>query len=139
MEIYSVSRKIIGPTIKFSYSFILIFQITTFNEYKFIFIKIVIISAFRIRFHVDFVKIVSHFPFQERDNLFMALMVFHFVSDPKVIIIDEEGSALQDKYYEVDSTLQLSCIVRNVKMTSTVFWSHGDRILNYDVDRGGIK
>lgn len=60
--------------------------------------------------------------------------------DPKVIIIDEEGSALQDKYYEVDSTLQLSCIVRNVKMTSTaVYWSHGDRILNYDVDRGGIR
>lgn len=66
-------------------------------------------------------------------------MVFHFVLDPKVIIIDEEGSGLQDKYYEVDSTLQLSCIVRNVKITSTVFWSHGDRILNYDVDRGGIK
>lgn len=65
---------------------------------------------------------------------------FPLPTDPKVIIIDEEGSALQDKYYEVDSTLQLSCIVRNVKMTSTaVYWSHGDRILNYDVDRGGIK
>lgn len=61
-------------------------------------------------------------------------------TDPKVVIIDEEGSALQDKYYEVDSTLQLSCIVRNVKMTSSaVFWSHGDRILNYDVLRGGIR
>lgn len=60
--------------------------------------------------------------------------------DPKVLIIDEEGSALQDKYYEVDSTMQLSCIVRHVKMTSTaVFWSHGERILNYDVDRGGVR
>lgn len=63
-----------------------------------------------------------------------------WISDPKVVIIDEEGSALQDKYYEVDSTLQLSCIVRNVKMTSSaVYWSHGERILNYDVERGGIR
>ncbi|XP_055309756.1 uncharacterized protein LOC129573352 isoform X2 [Sitodiplosis mosellana] len=63
-----------------------------------------------------------------------------FIIDPKVVIIDEEGSALQDKYYEVDSTLQLSCIVRNVKMmSSAVYWSHGERILNYDVERGGIS
>lgn len=63
-----------------------------------------------------------------------------WILDPKVVIIDEEGSALQDKYYEVDSTLQLSCIVRNVKMTSSaVYWSHGERILNYDVERGGIR
>lgn len=61
-------------------------------------------------------------------------------TDPKVVIIDEEGSALQDKYYEVDSTLQLSCIVRNVRMmSSAVYWSHGERILNYDVERGGIR
>lgn len=64
----------------------------------------------------------------------------NFLSDPKVVIIDEEGSALQDKYYEVDSTLQLSCIVRNVKMTSsTVYWSHGERILNFDIERGGVR
>lgn len=61
-------------------------------------------------------------------------------TDPKVIIIDEKGGPLQDKYYEVDSTIQLSCIVRHVAMTTTaVFWSHGERILNYDVDRGGIR
>lgn len=61
-------------------------------------------------------------------------------TDPKVIIIDEKGGPLQDKYYEVDSTIQLSCIVRHVAMTTTaVYWSHGERILNYDVDRGGIR
>lgn len=68
------------------------------------------------------------------------LFSLFFLPDPKVIIIDEQGSSLQDKYYEVDSTLQLSCIVRHVVMTSTaVFWSHGERILNYDVDRGGVR
>ena len=67
---------------------------------------------------------------------------FHFESstDPKVLIIDEEGIPLQDKYYEVDSTMQLSCIVRHVAMTtSAVYWSHGERVLNYDVDRGGVR
>lgn len=62
------------------------------------------------------------------------------ISDPKVLIIDEKGIPLQDKYYEVDSTMQLSCIVRHVAMsTSVVYWSHGDRILNYDTNRGGVR
>lgn len=71
---------------------------------------------------------------------FSACVLFSLNPDPKVVIVDEEGQALQDKYYEVDSTLQLSCIVRNVKMmSSAVYWSHGERILNYDVERGGIR
>uniref|UniRef100_T1GFG8 Ig-like domain-containing protein n=1 Tax=Megaselia scalaris TaxID=36166 RepID=T1GFG8_MEGSC len=56
------------------------------------------------------------------------------------MIIDEYGAPLQEKYYEMNSTLQLSCIVRNVVMsTSVVYWSHGDEILNYDITRGGIS
>lgn len=69
-------------------------------------------------------------------------MVFliYFLADPKVIIIDEEGIQVQDKYYEVDSTMQLSCIVRHIKMMSTaVYWSRGEQILNYDVIRGGVR
>ncbi|XP_036336716.1 GATA zinc finger domain-containing protein 7-like [Rhagoletis pomonella] len=63
-----------------------------------------------------------------------------FVNAPKVMIVDEFGDPLQEKYYEIDSTLQLSCVVRNVAMaTSVVFWKHGDDILNYDVTRGGIS
>lgn len=60
--------------------------------------------------------------------------------DPKVRIIDETGDPLQDKYYEVDSTLQLSCIIRQVAMkSSVVFWSHGEKVLNYDTNRGGVR
>lgn len=61
-------------------------------------------------------------------------------ADPKVLIIDETGQPLQDKYYEVDSTMQLSCIVRHVAMkSSAVLWSHGDQVLNYDTNRGGVR
>ncbi|XP_021928649.1 uncharacterized protein LOC110834119 [Zootermopsis nevadensis] len=59
---------------------------------------------------------------------------------PEVMIVDEEGRPLQDKYYEAESTIQLSCIVRHVAMTSSVVsWLHGDRTLNYDTTRGGIS
>lgn len=57
-----------------------------------------------------------------------------------MLIIDETGQPLQDKYYEVDSTMQLSCIVRHVAMkSSAVLWSHGDQVLNYDTNRGGVR
>lgn len=59
---------------------------------------------------------------------------------PEVIIVDEHGSSLVDKYYEVDSTIQLVCIVRYISMTtSVVYWLHGNRMLNFDMTRGGIR
>ncbi|KAH8380193.1 hypothetical protein KR009_009436 [Drosophila setifemur] len=62
------------------------------------------------------------------------------VNAPKVMIVDEVGDPLQEKYYEIDSTLQLSCVVRNVAMTSSVvYWKHIDNTLNYDVTRGGVS
>ncbi|XP_017957793.1 uncharacterized protein LOC108652200 [Drosophila navojoa] len=62
------------------------------------------------------------------------------VNAPKVMIVDEYGDPLQEKYYEIDSTLQLSCVVRNVAMTSSVvYWKHSDNVLNYDVTRGGVS
>ncbi|KAJ9585435.1 hypothetical protein L9F63_002782, partial [Diploptera punctata] len=62
------------------------------------------------------------------------------INAPEVMIVDEEGHALHDKFYEMESTIQLSCIVRHVAMTSSVVsWLHGDRMLNYDTTRGGIS
>lgn len=67
-------------------------------------------------------------------------VLFHAHTAPKLIIIDELGDPLQDKYYEVDSTIKLSCIIRDVMMPSAVvFWNHSDQILNYDTSRGGIR
>lgn len=68
--------------------------------------------------------------------------VFFFFSStaPEVIIMDEFGSPLVDKYYQVDSTIQLVCIVRYISMTSSVvYWLHGNRMLNFDMTRGGIR
>lgn len=63
-----------------------------------------------------------------------------FVTAPEVIIADEHGTLLVDKYYEVDSTIQLVCIVRHIAMTSSVvYWLHGERMLNFDTTRGGIR
>lgn len=74
--------------------------------------------------------------------LLFSLFLAHLshVVDPKVVIIDEEGVSVADKFYEIDSTMQLSCIVREVKISSpAVLWRHGNRTLNYDVYRGGIR
>lgn len=59
---------------------------------------------------------------------------------PEVLIVDEFDQPLVDKYYEVDSTIELVCIVRHVAMlSSTVYWMHGNKQLNYDMTRGGIR
>lgn len=60
---------------------------------------------------------------------------------PTIRIVDEQGISLLDKYYEVDSTIQLTCIVRHISMmSSVVYWIHNNNsILNYDVTRGGIR
>ncbi|XP_031621554.1 uncharacterized protein LOC116339674 [Contarinia nasturtii] len=64
---------------------------------------------------------------------------FH-VKAPEVIIVDEFEQSIVDKYYEVDSTIELMCIVRHVSMlSSTVNWLHGNKLLNSDMTRGGIS
>lgn len=62
------------------------------------------------------------------------------VSAPEVFIVDEFEQPIVDKYYEVDSTIELTCIVRHVSMlSSTVNWLHGKKLLNDDMTRGGIR
>lgn len=73
-------------------------------------------------------------------NKIFKYFTFLLFLDPKVIIIDEEGVPILDKFYEIDSTMHLSCIVREVRISSpAVLWYHGNRTLNYDVDRGGVR
>ncbi|KAL0271552.1 UNVERIFIED_CONTAM: hypothetical protein PYX00_008610 [Menopon gallinae] len=68
------------------------------------------------------------------------IQTFLYINAPEVVIVDEHGVQLMDKYYESDSTIQLSCIVRHVAMTSSVvLWLHGNKTLNYDITRGGIS
>ncbi|XP_055297878.1 uncharacterized protein LOC129566190 [Sitodiplosis mosellana] len=62
------------------------------------------------------------------------------VKSPEVYIVDEFKQPIVDKYYQVDSTIELMCIVRHVSMlSSTVNWLHGNKLLNFDMTRGGIS
>ncbi|KAG5679583.1 hypothetical protein PVAND_009143 [Polypedilum vanderplanki] len=62
------------------------------------------------------------------------------VNAPELFIADENLNPLYERHYEVNSTLELYCYVRNIEMTSSVvLWIHNDHVLNYDAIRGGIS
>ncbi|XP_021705720.1 uncharacterized protein LOC110677949 isoform X2 [Aedes aegypti] len=68
------------------------------------------------------------------------LIYYLHVNAPEVLIVDEEGEPLYDKYYEVGSTIKLMCRIRHMSMLrSAVYWIHNENILNHDVQRGGIS
>ncbi|XP_055589947.1 uncharacterized protein LOC129742128 [Uranotaenia lowii] len=68
------------------------------------------------------------------------IIYYLHVNAPEVLIVDEEGQALYDKYYEVGSTIKLLCRIRHMSMLrSAVYWIHNEAILNHDVQRGGIS
>lgn len=78
------------------------------------------------------------FYIQSNFHLFFRFIIK--ISAPEVLIVDELAQPLVAKYYEVDSTIELTCIVRHVSMlSSTVYWLHGDQMLNFDMTRGGIR
>lgn len=59
---------------------------------------------------------------------------------PEVLIVDEHGLPLYEKYYNLDSMLELRCTVNHITMTaSVVHWHHDNVSLNYDGTRGGIR
>ncbi|XP_062563038.1 uncharacterized protein LOC134226335 [Armigeres subalbatus] len=68
------------------------------------------------------------------------IIYYLHVNAPEVLIVDEEGEPLYDKYYEVGSTIKLMCRIRHMSMLrSAVYWIHNENILNHDVLRGGIS
>ncbi|XP_058121936.1 uncharacterized protein LOC131285104 [Anopheles ziemanni] len=68
------------------------------------------------------------------------IIYYLHVNAPEVLIVDEEGGPLYDKYYEVGSTIKLMCKIRHISMLrSVVYWIHNENILNHDTTRGGIS
>ncbi|CAO1405030.1 unnamed protein product [Diamesa serratosioi] len=62
------------------------------------------------------------------------------VNAPELLIVDESHMPLYERHYEVNSTLELYCLVHNIEMTSSVvLWTHNEHVLNYDAIRGGIS
>ena len=45
------------------------------------------------------------------------------------------------KFYDGGSTIKLKCIVENIvgEEPGYIIWKKGDRMLNYDTERGGIR
>lgn len=83
---------------------------------------------------------MTHLNFPFLYKYFGIYFTLHKILAPEVLIIDELAQPLVDKYYEVDSTIELTCIVRHVSMlSSTVYWLHGSQMLNFDMTRGGIR
>lgn len=69
---------------------------------------------------------------------------FDFFPAPTVDIVDDGEKPLKDKIFKTGSTLELRCIVNQigpVDMDSGqhVSWYHGNRLLNNDTFRGGIR
>lgn len=56
------------------------------------------------------------------------------------MIDDDRGVATGEKFYKVGSTIELKCIIDKIPARSSfVIWKHGERMLNYDTSRGGIR
>lgn len=59
---------------------------------------------------------------------------------PYIVIDDDRGVATPEKFYKVGSTIELKCIIDKIPSRSSfVIWKHGERMLNYDTSRGGIR
>ena len=56
--------------------------------------------------------------------------------------MDERNSMVKDQIiYEGGSTIELKCVVNNLvgEQPEYIIWKKGDRMLNYDLERGGIR
>lgn len=59
---------------------------------------------------------------------------------PYIVIDDDRGVSTPEKFYKVGSTIELKCIIDKIPSRSNyVLWKHGERMLNYDTSRGGIR
>ena len=60
---------------------------------------------------------------------------------PEIEIVDERDKPVSEKFYKGGSTIELKCIVRQIvgQAPEYIIWHHEDRMLNYDIERGGIR
>ena len=64
-----------------------------------------------------------------------------FISVPEIEIVDERDKPVKEKFYKGGSTIELKCIVKQIvgQAPEYIIWHHGNRMLNYDIERGGIR
>ena len=63
-------------------------------------------------------------------------------SVPTIKIVDERHQKVENQiFYDLGSTIKLKCMVENIvgEQPEYIIWKKGDRMLNYDTERGGIR
>lgn len=66
--------------------------------------------------------------------------VFMHVVVPELVIADERGVEIKNKFYNSGSTIELMCLISKVPNPAHyIMWKHSHRVLNYDTLRGGIS
>jgi hypothetical protein len=53
--------------------------------------------------------------------------------------VDDLGAIITDKFYNAGSTLELRCIISHFPIIHAILWRQGNKTLNYDTSRGGIR
>ena len=53
--------------------------------------------------------------------------------------MDDLDRPISDKFYNAGSTLELRCIITHLPILYTILWKQGNKTLNYDTSRGGIR
>ena len=56
--------------------------------------------------------------------------------------MDERHQKVENQiFYDLGSTIKLKCMVENIvgEQPEYIIWKKGDRMLNYDTERGGIR
>ena len=64
------------------------------------------------------------------------------ISVPRIKIVDERHQEVEERiFYDKGSTIKLKCMVENIvgEQPEYIIWKKGDRMLNYDTERGGIR
>jgi hypothetical protein len=61
---------------------------------------------------------------------------------PTIKIVDERHQKVENQiFYDRGSTIKLKCMVENIvgEQPEYIIWKKGNRMLNYDTERGGIR
>jgi len=61
---------------------------------------------------------------------------------PTIKIVDERHQEVEDRiFYDRGSTIKLKCMVEDIvgEQPEYIIWKKGNRMLNYDTERGGIS
>ena len=64
------------------------------------------------------------------------------ISVPTIKIVDERHQKVENQiFYDLGSTIKLKCMVENIvgEQPEYIIWKKGNRMLNYDTERGGIR